>query len=83
MTDNKDRSYLRLIKSKSSIKESSRTHKTMHTIKKKESLLSRAKARLEWRGLTLREIILPVFTLGFLLGVCVYYIWGAVLYFQG
>ena len=55
----------------------------MHTIKKKESLLSRAKARLEWRGLTLREIILPVFTLGFLLGVCVYYIWGAVLYFQG
>jgi hypothetical protein len=86
MKDNsKDHTHLRLIKSKSdaSDKLSTRSNMTASTvIKKKDSALSRLRAWLAWKDITLRQAFLPILTLGFLVSVCIFYIWAAFLSFQ-
>ena len=81
----KNRTHLRLIKSqkKPSDKLSSRSSDDVDiATKKKGSALSRLRAWLMWRDITLRQAFLPILTLGFLVGVCIFYIWAAFISFQ-
>ena len=72
--EEKDRPHLRLItkpahmNDEDTIVDNEKYRVTSRTIKEK----------LEWRGLTFKDIFLPVLTLGFLMGVSVFFIFGLI-----
>ena len=72
--NDKDRSHLRLIKVQRQVSEDENTVEVQHKI---DSVSVRK--RLSWRGLTVGEVLLPTLTLGFLIGVSLFLIYGLII----
>jgi hypothetical protein len=71
---NRDRSHLRLVKSKEHTKES----QTSINENQAKALSEIIKESLLWRGLSPGEILLPTLTLGFLIGISIFLIYGLI-----
>ncbi len=69
--NDKDRSHLRLIKTQRKIVEDENTAEVSRKIDS-----GSVRKRLSWRGLTVGEVLLPTLTLGFLIGVSLFLIYG-------
>ena len=70
----KDRSHLRLITKPAQMNDEG----TIVDNEKYKTASSSIREKLEWRGLTIKDIFLPVLTLGFLIGVSVFFIFGLI-----